>query len=148
MEQARRLLAELRDADWNPRGVDQSLLRLPEQDHAKSWVDRDPARPSFLTDSFHPQYEEVAFYCDTFVEKKLTVVKGREGDLAMTGFFIVAWKDGRVNTVDIAEARLFPLPNENKVWIIVFPGMDEYDAGLKQYAPVIPNTRGPSGDGS
>lgn len=150
MQQARKLMAELSEANWNPREVDQSLLRLPEQDYAQNRMDRLPQRDSFIIPSKFQQYDEVAFYCDTFISRKREIVKGREAELTVTGFFIVGWKDGVINTVDVADVRLVPLPGVDNTWFHVFPGMNEYDAGLKYMS----GTRGAraanttNGDGS
>jgi hypothetical protein len=130
MEQARRLLNELRNVEWNPRDVDQALLRLPEQDFVDLPTQRVPDMPSFITDKVHRQYDELAFFSNTFVRQSAQIVPGQEAEVTVTGFFIVGWKDGRVNTVDVADVRLFPLPNQDQVWIWVFPGMDEYASGL------------------
>jgi hypothetical protein len=134
MEQARSLLTALRDADWDTRRVDQRLLYLPEHGQRGELKD-DPHAPSFLRDTIHPEYDEVAFVCSTFVDRELTVVPGKEGTLTVTGYYIVAWKDGRVEKVQVADLRLLEIPAAERTWLTVFPGMDEYDPDLKRYVP-------------
>ncbi len=148
MEQARRLVAELKEADWNIHGVDQSLLRLPEQDYVQAKVFRSPDMTSFAIPRGDPVYDEVALYSSTFVN--WVPKDGKSGASARTGYYIVAWMDGRVNTVDVADVRYFPVPGKDDQMLYVFPGMDEYDAALKY----LPGTREDlaakqtSGDGS
>lgn len=133
MLQARWLMTELKEADWNPREVNKELLRLPEQDHVDLPNQRASGMPSFVTDKTHKEYDELAFYSNTFVKQSpLKLVPGKEGEVTVNGFFIVGWKDGRIETVDVADARLYPLPGEHHVWVVVFPGMDEYSTRLKQ----------------
>ena len=134
MAQAKVLLSELRDADWEIRKVDQRLLNLPERGLRGEAKD-DPHAPSFMRDSVHPEYDEVAFICSTFVDRELTVVPGIEGTLSITGFYIVAWKSGQIDKIDVRDVRLLAIKAGEPSWIRVFPGMDEYDAGLRPYVP-------------
>jgi len=119
LNQAYELNVALMAANWNPLQLDHSLLRLPEDDIS-----------SFAVPYNRPLYDEVSFFCSTFVSTKVTIVKGEEGRGTRTGFYIVGWKDGRVTTVNVKDVRLLPKENESG-WAIVFPGMDEYDDGLK-----------------
>lgn len=137
MQQAKRLLSELRDADWNPCEVDQALLRLPEQDTAQNVADRRPGQTSFAVPQHTSVYDEVALMSNTFVQKNLKIVKGVEGTMEITGYWIVGWKDGRVTAVDVADVRYVPNPEEENSWLYVFPGMDEYDSALT----ALPGTR-------
>ena len=132
MDQARQLLVELRNADWNRDAVDPDLLMLPEQATVGAWQNL-PGADSFVVDQRHAQYEEVAFYSMTFVDKSFVVVPGQEHVVTTTGFFIVGWKDGRVETVDVSDVRMFSLGGVDNPRIPVFPGMDEYDSNLEPF---------------
>ncbi|MEX2242280.1 MAG: hypothetical protein WD716_00390 [Fimbriimonadaceae bacterium] len=119
LNQAYNLNVALMGANWDPLQLDHSLLRLPEDDS-----------DSFAVPTKLALYDEVSFFCSTFVTTKVTIAKGEEGRGTTTGFFIVGWKDGRVTTVNVKDVRLLPKGNEPG-WFFVFPGMDEYDEGLK-----------------
>jgi hypothetical protein len=127
LNQAYELNVALMDANWNPLQLDHALLRLPEDDS-----------DSFAIPYNRPLYEEVSFFCNTFVTTKVTIVKGEEGRSSTTGFWIVGWKDGRVTTVNVKDVRLLPYEHESG-WAIVFPGMDEYDEGLEPHPGTRPS---------
>lgn len=130
--QAKMLLNELQDSRWDASRVSPKLLRLPEQDFVSSAKGRRPERNSFAIE-LQPEYDEVAFTCDTFVDRRLDTVKGVEGKLVTSGYYIVGWKDGHVSTVDVHDVRLFELPGKPGVKIAVFPGMSEYSASLQAF---------------
>ncbi|HXH61086.1 MAG TPA: hypothetical protein VNI20_06980 [Fimbriimonadaceae bacterium] len=135
MLQARMIYDQLHDANWDPAAVNPTLLRLPEQDYKSSALERAPYTDSFAI-RFHdaiPQYDELALLSSTFVNTTLTddpsASEGRRA--TTTGYFIVGFKDGHVVTVDVTDARLFEYKPGK--WVPVFPGMDEYDPGLRKY---------------
>jgi hypothetical protein len=133
LRQAYELNVALMDANWNPLQLDHALLRLPEDDS-----------DSFAVPRNLPLYDEVSFFCHTFVRTKVTIAKGMEGRGSTTGFFIVGWKDGRVGTVNVNDVRLVA-KEHGAGWHIVFPGMDEYAEGLKRYpgTKTVQATRAP-----
>ena len=76
----------------------------------------------------HPLYEEeVAFYSDLYVTRSLEAIPGVEGALHLGGFYIVGWKDGRVEQVPVADVRVYPHGDR---LMLVFPGMSVYDTSL------------------
>jgi hypothetical protein len=145
IEQAKRLVAELREANWDVSKVDQKLLRLPEQDFKQSWADRRPSAQSFAIPRTAPEYatspertvfDEVALTSSTFVN--YVPRNGKSGDSTREGYYIIAWMDGRITTVDAPEARYFAVPGREGDYFTVYPGMDEYDKALT----ALPGTRG------
>jgi hypothetical protein len=124
----RQLIAQLAANNWNWSAVDQSLLAVPDQYNYQFAPDAEGT----YTWSPCPREEyqdEVAFFSLLYTWKSVEVVPGIEGRLHVTGDIIVGWKDGRVETVPVGDARMYPVA-EAKTYIYVFPGMNEYDAEL------------------
>jgi hypothetical protein len=135
--QARALMTELQNTGWDRIDVDRDLMRLPEQDYASLPSRRSPSSDSFvLPRGFFEEYEDIAFICDTFVRQETQVVQGQEGRMQTTGFYIVGWKTGAINTYDVSDVRLYPLPGQPNRKISVFPGMAEWRADLQRHPGV------------
>lgn len=132
-------MAALRANGWDRWKVDQALLRLPDQDHAETEFERRPEKLSFTISSLEPYQAEVAFKCMTYVRNNRGEGGGIEGRVSSPeGFFIVGWKDGRIEQVPIQNVRLLPFDlNGRAVKLYVFPGMAVYDANLEKY-PGVP----------
>jgi hypothetical protein len=123
MLQARRLMTELQSTGWDNYFVDKDLRRLPEQDFAAIPSRRAPEADSFVIARTFDEYDEIAFTCDTFVERPPS------GSGGVSGFFIVGWKTGAINTYDVSDVRMYQLQDRDAL-IFVFPGMDEYSPDL------------------
>jgi hypothetical protein len=136
MEQARRLMTELQARDFDPQSVGMELLRLPEQDFVSIKSRRAPESRSFVIPVRNSEYDEVAFICDTFVLWNTRYVRGAEAVSLTTGFYIVGWKNGAINTYDVRDVRLYQLPDRTSM-IPVFPGMDEYSTELRPYPGAV-----------
>lgn len=127
IEVGRQLLAALKERNWDWHGIPDELLRVPDQ---YNWQFA-PTSPGFWTWSTCPQpayQDEVAFVCSLYTWRELEVVPGIEGRLHMSGFYIVGWKDGRVERVPVEDARQYPVAGGST--ITIFPGMSEYDPAL------------------
>ena len=145
MLQARRLMDELQARDFDSSDIDMDLLRLPEQDYASLPSRRAPDSRSFVIPFNFSEYEEVAFVCDTFVRRDLEIVQGIEGVATTTGFYIVGWKSGAINTYDVTDVRLYNLPSNPRSMIPVFPGMGEYRPELRLLSGVRPQSSAAGG---
>ena len=128
MARARTLLTALRENEWDAERIDYHLLRVPDQDFAQFERLRGPnTYASFFCARQDIYRAKVAFYIDLYIRKNLEVVPGIEGVLHVEGFYIVGWKDGRIERVPWDQVRLYPSGPGFKD---VFPGMDEYDPEL------------------
>jgi hypothetical protein len=136
MLQARALMTELQVKGWDSFEIDPDLLRLPDQDYASLASRRSESSDSFvLPRGFFEEYDDIAFLCDTFVVHDFERVAGTEGSVSVTGFYIVGWKSGAINTYDVKDVRMHQL-QERDSRIPVFPGMPEYHESLAMMAGV------------
>ncbi|MEQ1935986.1 MAG: hypothetical protein ABL962_19200 [Fimbriimonadaceae bacterium] len=132
IEVGRRLLAELQsnNYDWNALWERDDIMHVPDQEFYQH-APPPEMRARHYTWSPCPQLEyqdEVAFYSNIYTWEDFTVIPGIEGRLHISGFYIVAWKDGRVERVPVEDTRLYPVAKDRL--ITVFPGMSEYRADL------------------
>lgn len=77
-----------------------------------------------------PEYGDVLFFTDLYVDPR---VKRGPGDLAIpspAGFFIVGWRDGRIEKVPIEDIRMLSLGGKQ---IYCFPGMPQYREDLPRH---------------
>jgi hypothetical protein len=131
VEIARALLSELRANNWNWNAVEEreDLLISPDQYAYQHRPNLQGVRAwTWNTCPQAPYADEVAFFTSLYTWEEFEVIPGIEGKLHVSGFYIVAWKDGRVERVPATDARMYPV--ETGSWIVVFPGMSEYDAEL------------------
>lgn len=127
LEVGRQLVAELAAKNWDWNAVNQNLLKVPDQ-YSYQFA---PEGDGLWTWHPCPQPEfenEVAFYSMLYTWRSMDVVPGVEGRLAVTGSYIVGWKDGRVESVPVDDVRL--CPSEDDTFVCVFPGMEAYNPDL------------------
>ncbi len=139
MAQARTLLAAYRSAGWDDMKVDQRLFRVPDQALDPTDYRRTPGQRTFCVQKGIPEYSEIAFMTDLYVDLHFKPVRGKEATTSPEGFFIVAWKNGTVEKVPVDRVRMYatihPRTNE-PVKVVVFPGMDEYRIDLPKFPGV------------
>lgn len=127
MEVGRQLLGELRAHNWDWQAVDSRYKWAPDQE----FYQFAPNGRGYWTwghDERSEYADEVAFYSTLYTWYDFEPIPGIEGRLHVSGFIIVAWKDGRVERVPMEDVRLYPV--EGRKSIMVFPGMKEYDPNL------------------
>ena len=129
MDTARKLLVALRENNWQWKQFDWNLMRVPDQDYDQDLHRQQPKMATWVHAGYSDaEYrDKVAFYSLLYTRSHLEVIPGIEGVNHFEGFYIVAWKDGRVEKVPVADVRLYP---KSDYFITVFPGMDQYDASL------------------
>ena len=117
-------------------------LTLPGQRNAENPYDRDPRVTAFRlplrADAYDP---DMAFFADTYVRRNSRHLAGEHTSASPEGFYIVAYRDGRVMTVPAEDARLVPMPSNPKEpgvkrCRMAFPGMKRYDD--PEAKPAIP----------
>lgn len=126
IEHCRILWAALMDNGWEPRNVDPSLLRLADQDFAEDPSRRGPNAQSFAIPTYRSDtnsvYQNVAFFTTLYVKKNPTNGPGLElgRRFQPTGYYIVCFKDGRVDKVSVRDVRFVPNPSGPKVQQCLF----------------------------
>jgi hypothetical protein len=129
MTQARDLAQALAKVDYNPLQVDSRLLRLPDQDFAQNENRRGPNDPSFAVPTI-PIYSQVACYTTLYSLTVLEPNPGHEASAHHVGFYIVAWKDGRVEKINVDTIRLAPHEGREGEFVAVWPGLSAYSTDL------------------
>lgn len=140
IEHCRVLWAALRDNGWEPRNVDPSLLRLADQDFAEDPSRRGPDAQSFAIPTYRSDpnsvYQNVAFFTTLYVRKNASNGSGPELGRRFnpTGYYIVCFKDGRVEKVSVLDVRFVSNPTGPQGGTMpVFPGMAAYRLDLPKY---------------
>lgn len=135
MEHSRKLLAMLRDANWDLKKVPWEARLLPDRRFAEKPDMRSDRVTSYCFSCADPspEYQEVAFYTGLYARQNTSRYTGRNGPETRsrpTGFYIVGWKDGTVNQVLVQDVRLYRTSRGTN--IPVFPGMNEYDPNARR----------------
>jgi hypothetical protein len=137
VERGHVLLAALEAANWDYHAIDQNLLLLPEQIHHENPSEREPWMWGFQPLTFEGR-DELAFTSMLYTRQNVRVQPGIEASTEPEGHFIVGWKDGRVTTVPVSEARYYPITRAGEqVWVLVFAGMASYSTDLYQYGKLL-----------
>lgn len=137
MAVGRQLIAQLQEHNWNWDEVDTNLLKVPDQEF---WQNA-PNGPGYWTWARCAEdiYNEVAFYSNLYVWNEFERIPGIEGKLHVSGFYIVGYRDGRVEKVPVGQTRLYPITNDQL--LTVFPGMSEYDPNLPKWGTPFTSER-------
>lgn len=146
MAQAREVLKQLKEKNWQVHAIDRSLLRLRDQSFAENEKDRHADVVSF--DIKHPDSpieiykRQVAFTSKLYVRRNYARGSGPEQITSRPeGFFIVGWKNGIVTKVFVQDVRMYRYmlpkqqggPEVDEVFLYVFPGMDCYNVNLPRF---------------
>ncbi len=136
MRQLQQLMDALRANNWNPVKVPRSLLTLPDGRFAENPAFRD--RPNIVFPSMPtpekykkdqvPEFEPIAFYTEVYARFNRSYYKGDRSQSQPTGYFIVGWKDGRIEKVPVMQVRTFVSRDARRDETYCFPGMPEYAA--------------------
>lgn len=136
VERGRELVALLRESDWKiTKGFPREKLTVADQRLAEFPQDR-KQQTSFGIPKSQPPYEDIAIICDTYVRKNITAKRSGESSQAPSGFFIVGFKDGRVEKIPVDKVRVkeYPRPGSSNRRIgLLFPGTKEYDPNLPPF---------------
>lgn len=132
LEQARKLMDALRAANWDKTRVPFELKFLPDRYMHEAKQFRTDRQTTFSFPAHDPrlrapEYENVAFATDLYVRKNVSHYKGDGAKSRPEGFYIVGWKDGRVEKVPVWDVRIVPSSTRRNEKIEVFPGMPGYD---------------------
>jgi hypothetical protein len=136
VERGRELVALLRQSDWKiSKGFPMDKLTVADQRNAEFPQDR-KQQTSFGIPKSQPPYEDIAVICDTYVRKNITAKQSGASSQAPSGFFIVGFKDGRVEKIPVDQVRVkeYPRPGSSNRRIgLLFPGTKEYDPSLPPF---------------
>jgi hypothetical protein len=136
IERGRELVALLRKSNWKiTKEFPLEKLTVDDQRYAEFPQDR-TRQTSFGIPKQQPPYEDVAVICDTYVRKNITAQRGGTSSQAPTGFFIVGFKDGRVEKVPVEQVRVkeYPMEGASTRRIgLLFPGTKGYDPNLPRF---------------
>lgn len=136
IDRARELIALLRKSNWKiGKGFPREKLTVDDQRYAEFPQDR-RQRTSFGIPISKPPYEDVAVICDTYVRKNIVARRGGGSSQTPSGFFIVGFKDGRVEKIPVGKVRVkeYRVEGASTRRIgLVFPGTREYDASLPAF---------------
>lgn len=122
MDQSRVLMSKLQQNNWDFASLGRDLLRLPDQDFAQNPELRSMHDTSFCFPD-DPLFRNVAFYSTLYTTRG----SGHENT---HGFYIVGYRDGRVEQVPVSNIRLLPRHGSHGVWDEVWPGIKGYSDSL------------------
>ncbi len=130
MQQTTRLVAALKANDWDPFRVPHALIMLPDAKYAQYNNLNDPLAGSFVfpilqKEPDSPVQDKIAVYSEVYVRTNTKIFKNDRATFAPSGFFVVGWKDGRVEKVPIGDVRYVKM---GKYYTAVFPGMNAWKA--------------------
>ncbi|MDX2066124.1 MAG: hypothetical protein SFX74_10305 [Fimbriimonadaceae bacterium] len=133
---ARRLLAALRNADWNEHAVPADLWRVPDQDRSQIVEQRAPDVPTFRTGG-HLYGAPVAFFSSLYEHRTRVpvsrVAEGVRSRYEVTGFHLVMFRDGTFKRVPVAQIRGAEVPGQKSIWLATYPGMPNYRPTGRRY---------------
>ncbi len=135
MRQLQQLMDALRANNWDPMRVPASLRRLSDAKFSESSDERStgeavafPTQPSAPQDGNAPEYERIAFYTGVYARFNRSYYQGDRSQSHPSGYYIVGWKDGRIEKVPTMKVRVFTSRNRRAgAQLLCFPGMAEYD---------------------
>lgn len=141
MNQAHQLIDYLRLNNWpSDIKVPLELRRLPEQKYDEIPGNRDEHEPSFILydPTLNLATPEVAFVSKTFYRRNVSRYKEDIGETTTSrpsGFFIVGYRDGRIEKIAPSAVRMIADPNQPQAAVETFPGCQSYRDDL----PHLPN---------
>lgn len=102
-------------------------LRLPDQRMAEVPDSRAANTSAWSFPYSCKAYDDVAFFTDLYARRNIKYFRGDKSESHPAGFFIVAWKNGKVERVPVSSLRLIPYGNQR---ILGWPGMPGYSSSL------------------
>lgn len=124
IQQSKQFLEHFRSVNWDPDRVNYRLAKLPDHDFKQFQEDR---VINTLVVARDPE-DALAFSTDLYVHLTKEIVPGREANITRSGFYIVGYKDGRVEKVTPDLVRLYP--NGKGGFTQLYPGMNRYHEEL------------------
>lgn len=135
MQQTQRLLTALKAVNFDPieliKSQDFDLMVLPDAKFAENEAERGTNSTSYCFPDV-PEQRQIACFTDIYARQNRSYYKGDTMTGAPSGFFIVAWKDGRVQAVPVNQVRELPTPDGGTV--DCFPGMTGYNPALRRWS--------------
>jgi hypothetical protein len=131
---SKRLIQSLEAVGWDASRIPRELRVLPDQGKAEILAKRTGESFVFVCSSKLPLYHQVAFFTDLYARSNRRSFKNNVNVKSPEGFWLVAWKDGRVTKVPVGDIRVIvgTTPRGKKL-TPVFPGMDAYDENLPRH---------------
>jgi len=131
--QTQQLLSALQSVNYDPVQLpDYNLMTLPDAQFAESEDDRQSDVSSYVfPDATMPEQSAIACYTDIYARTNRSYYTGDTSTAAPSGYFIVAWKNGTVQKVPVADVRR--MTKADGTGIDCFPGMTGYDPALPHW---------------
>ncbi|MCW3099746.1 MAG: hypothetical protein JWL77_5364 [Chthonomonadaceae bacterium] len=130
--QTQQLLTALQAVNYDPTQLpDMNLAILPD---ASMSDDETFRNPDCLSYSFptEPELSQIACYSEIYARQNMSMYTGDQSTSAPSGFYIVAWKNGTVQKVAVADVREIPCAADGS-GVPCFPGMTGYDPALPNF---------------
>jgi hypothetical protein len=125
------LLAKYEASNWNPRNLKKADMILPDGRFAEDSVYRMPGMPHVNLPggeaAMSPEMDPIAFWTEIYARMNPVAYKGDMVKRRPTGFYLVAWKDGKIEKVPVQDVRLISKAGGH---FPVFPGMPAYNTSL------------------
>lgn len=147
MEQAKRLMVALKANNWSPMGIPKSLCRLPDQDFYPDQSRRTKESISFSLGGLKgfdraPYVGEIAFYSSLYVSNVRIKPDGTVGmKHEPHGFYIVGYRNGRVEKVDVKDVRYVPSTYARNAFQHTFPNTKAYAGAFRSVEEAFRSTR-------
>lgn len=130
-EVATNLYEALRASDFDPWGVDRSLMFLQDQNFAENTEYHNHQAPAFQIpqkSSTSVYWGQVAFYSDIYARLNRGRVVNDAYTTSPTGYWFVCDWNGNVQNIPTQDVRFFEIlePGRSSHFKPVFPGMREY----------------------
>jgi hypothetical protein len=132
VQHTQKLLTALKAANFNPVQLpDMNLAHLPD-----AAMSDDPLylNPDCLSYCFptEPELSQIACYSEIYARQNMSVYTGDRSTSAPSGYYIVAWKNGTVQKVAVADIREIPCAADGS-GVPCFPGQTGYDPALPHF---------------
>ncbi|MCW5935715.1 MAG: hypothetical protein KIT11_00205 [Fimbriimonadaceae bacterium] len=123
---ARAIALQLRANGNQPVRLPRGLTLLADQKLASDREDRDNPVSFCTPRPDHPVLGELAAYTNLYIRSNFQRGEGDEGWTNPEGFYVIAWRDGRVERVPFGTERyVWAYEGEARLYT-VFPGMTAY----------------------
>lgn len=101
------------------------MTTLPDQKYAENPDNRRANTTAWTFPIYDPEYSSVAFYTDLYARRNRSYYKGDKSEAHPTGFFLVMWKDGKLERIPTSKLRM--LNNKDGHGVTVWPGLPGYE---------------------
>lgn len=130
------LYEDLKSHNFDVKKVALQKYRLPDQDLTEYAANRDRNTVViYLPNAMTPEYKNLAFYTDIYVRLNIRHFPNEKNDSRPEGFYLVCWKDGRIQKVPVEKVRILKRPKHDRMqeYLPVFPGMAAYRDNLPMH---------------